>query len=184
MGLARRLGIIVFVALIPLLAVAQNLQPEYITATATGQGINIGRNFQVQIAIRDYSTPEETQILKDALKSKGPEGLSNALKRMKSHGNISMPRTTGYEISYARIYETPNGKLIRMVTNRKFSPGEAWTDKPSMEYALTAFEININKNGKHTGTMFSSAKISLSLEGRITVEPYETPWTLVSINPR
>ncbi|MBZ5625442.1 MAG: hypothetical protein LAQ69_43115 [Acidobacteriia bacterium] len=95
-----------------------------------------------------------------------------------------MPRTTGYELSYVRVFDTPNGRMIRMVTNRKLRPGEAWTDGPSMDYTLSAFEININNNGKHTGTVYPSAKISLSPEGRIVVEPWETPWTLVNIDDK
>lgn len=181
MSPGRRLGLLIFAVLVPLLASAQT---EYITATAVGQSINLGKNFQIQISIRDYSTPEETQILRDALKTNGSEGLSNALKRMKSHGNVSMPRTTGYELSYVRVYETPNGRMIRMVTNRKLGPGEAWTDAPSMEYTLGAFEININNNGKHTGIVYPSAKISLTPEGKIKIEPYGYPWTLVNIDDR
>ncbi len=173
--------LITFLVLTPLLCSAQT---EYITATTVGTGMNIGHNFQIQISIKEYSTPEEAQILKDALQNSGTEGLCNALKRMKSHGNVSMPRTTGYELSYVRVFDAPEGRIIRMVTNRKLRPGEVWTDGPSMDYALSAFEIHINNNGKHTGTVYPSAKISLTPEGKIHIEAYETPWTLVNIEDK
>ncbi len=183
MRLAMRLGLVVaFLATITLVCAAQD-GGAYISATSVGTGMQMGANsnFLIQISVREWSTPDEANILMDAYKSKGMKGLSAALSRMKSKGNISMPRTTGYEIVYARIFDTPTGKMIRMVTNRRITPGEVWNDSWTQEYALTALQINVNNDGKNTGTLIPAAQFTTNAEGKVEIEAMQDPWNLTNI---
>ncbi len=181
MRLAMRLAIMIaIIASFTALCAAQD-QGAYISATALGQGTQMGQNFLIQISIREFSSTDDANTLMDVFKSKGMKALSNALSRMKSIGNISMPSTTGYEIVYARMFDTPNGKMIRIVTNRRITPGEVISDSWTQDYSLTAIEFDLNNDGKNTGTLIPATMFKIDESGKIQVEAMQNPWRLTNI---
>ena len=52
--------------------------------------------------------------------------------------------TVGYDISFVRRLQTPDGWKIRILTNRPITFGEAWTDSRSMDYNLSAIELDMS----------------------------------------
>lgn len=63
---------------------------EVYQAQAMGQGTQLGKTFNVTINIERYATPEERQILLDAFKQAGSEGLYNALEKMQSKEDLRL----------------------------------------------------------------------------------------------
>ena len=59
------------------------------------------------------------------------QGLVNALEKMKAVGRIQIPGTLGYDLSFIRLIQSPTGRTIRFVTNRKIAFGEAYYNTPS-----------------------------------------------------
>ena len=157
---------------------------ETFQATATGQGTQLGKMHSVNIIINEYSTAEDQQALLEAFTSKGMEGLSNALSKMKSKGRLSITGTLGYEVTYIRSFPTATGRKIRLATNRAIRFGEAWADGRSMDYSLSALELEINNDGKSTGILLPAAKFKLDKEKHLEIEAYQNPWKLVNIQDR
>jgi len=158
---------------------------ETFQATAMGQSTQMGRMFSVNIVIDEYSTADDRQALLDAFSSKGMQGLSNALSKMKSKGRLSITGTLGYDVSYIRSFPTETGRKIRLVTNRAIRFGEAWADTRSMDYSLSAVELDIsNEKGKNAGILLPACQFKLDKEKQLEIENYQNPWKLQNIRDR
>jgi hypothetical protein len=168
-------------------SVAQN-QPvnEEYQAQAMGQGTQLGQTFNVTIHIEEYSTPEERQVLVDAFDKAGSQGLFNALNKVKSKGHIAVTGTLGYDVSFIRKLPTADGVKLRVLTNRPITFGEAWTDSRSMDYNLSAVELDLsNEKGKSTGILLPACQLKIDKKtSELGIENYQNPWKLVDILDR
>jgi hypothetical protein len=166
-------------------AFAQNLQkPEHYTATILAEGdyVAYARFLRVDITIWQYSTDQDQQTLMQAFEQGGQQGLVNALSRMSAKGHVNIPGTLGYDLSYVKVFQTPNGRRIRAVTNRSIRFGEAWTDSRSLDYDLGLFELDFGNNGgKGGGEVIFAGQFMVS-KGQLTVESYGAgPFKVVQI---
>ena len=158
-------------------------QVERLDATSFGTSTQSGRSFSVKVTIQQYSTPEDRQTLMDAFLSGGGTGLERALSRMKSVGRISVPGTLGYDISYAVRIDTPTGRKVRFVTNRRIAFGEARNNTRSKAFNLSAgeFDINTQDKSKSTGVLLPAAQLIINEDGELQMELYRNPWRLTNI---
>jgi hypothetical protein len=159
---------------------------ESIEANARGQGSMLGKIVNIYITINEYSTPEDQQILIQAFESKGMEGLTNAVSKMKSKGRIMATGTLGYDINYIRnIPSDGGGRKIRMVTDRPILFGEAWADSRSMDYTLAAIELDLSDaKGKNTGILLPACKFKIDKEKQLAIENYDNPWKLEGVKDK
>jgi hypothetical protein len=154
----------------------------YIQAQAMGEGTLLGRNFGVTVIVEQYSTPQDQQALIQAFRQRGNEGLVNALSRMSSKGRISITGTLGYDVSYIREFQMPGGRRrIRLVTNRPIRFGENWYDTRSMDYNLSAMEVDLSDGGKSTGTLYPACQFKLDRDNQVELELLQNPWRLVDV---
>ena len=170
---------------LPSIAQEQQLHEEY-QAQAMGQSTQMGQTFNVTVHIEQYSTPEERQALVDAFNKAGSQGLYNALNKMKSKGHIEVTGTLGYDISFIRKIPTADGFKLRVLTSRPIRFGEAWTDSRSMDYNLSALELDIsNEKGKSTGILLPACEFQIDKKTQeLGIENYQNPWKLVDIMDR
>lgn len=158
---------------------------ETYQATAMGQSTQMGRMFSVNISVEEYSTAEDQQILIAAFDSGGMKGLVNALSKMKSKGRLAITGTLGYEVNYIRSFPTPTGRKIRIVTNRPIRFGEAWADSRSMDYNLSALELDIsNEKDKNSGILLPACQFKIDKDKHLAIENYQNPWKLVDVQQR
>ena len=156
---------------------------ETIDAQAFGTGTQMGQNIGITIIIYDFSTAADRQILVDAYTKGQNEGLVNALTKMPAMGRISITGTLGYDLSFIRLIETPTGRKIRFVTNRQIRFAEAYADTQSLNYNLTAGEIDIDSQdkSKSTGTLYPAAQLTLDKEGQLQLDLRQNAWRLAGI---
>jgi hypothetical protein len=160
--------------------------PEEYQAQAMGQGTQMGQTFNVTVRIEAYSTPEERQVLVDAFQKAGSQGLFNALNKMTTKGRMAITGTLGYDISFARKIPTADGVKLRILTNRPITFGEAWTDSRSMDYNLSALELDLTEaKGKSTGILLPACQFTINKKtNELEIENYQNPWKLVDILDR
>jgi hypothetical protein len=167
---------------------AQDDKParEVYQAQAMGQSTQLGKNFNVTINIEQYSTQEERQVLVDAFQQAGSEGLFNALEKMHSKGRVAITGTLGYDISFVRKIPTADGFKIRVLTNRPIGIGEAWVNGRTMDYNLSAFEMDLSKEkDKSAGVLLPACKFKINKKtGELEIENYQNPWKLQNIMDR
>ena len=165
---------------------AQSRQnPEQYTATILAEGAYVGaaRFMRVEVTIWQYSTEQDQQVLVQAFEKGGQQGLVNALSRMSAKGHVDIPGTLGYDMSYIRQFPTPNGKRIRMVSNRPIRFGEAWADSRSMDYDLGMLQLDINNgnNNKGGGEVIFAGQFKID-KGQLTIESYGSgPFKVVQV---
>jgi len=167
-------------------AFAQSRQdPEQYTATILAEGVYVGaaRFMRIEVTIWQYSTEQDQQVLAQAFEKGGQQGLVNALSRMSAKGHVSIPGTLGYDMSYIRQFPTPNGKRIRMVSNRPIRFGEAWADSRSMDYDLGMLQLDVNNgnNNKGGGEVIFAGQFQID-KGQLTIESYGSgPFKVVQV---
>jgi hypothetical protein len=156
---------------------------ETIEAIAMGTGTQMGKQFNLRLIIKDYSTKEERQVLAEAFQKGQNQGLSNALRKMRAVGRVSLTGTVGYDVSYIRLIPTPTGRKIRFVTNRPITFGELYTDSVSQAYNLSGgeFDLNDKDKKKSTGTLFPAAMLSIDKEGQLQIDLNQNAWKLAGI---
>ena len=164
----------------------ETIQPEEYQAQAMGQGTQLGKTFGVTIHLQSYSTEEERQALVEAFEKAGSQGLFNALNKMRSKGHIAITGTLGYDISFARAIPGPDGTKIRILTNRPITFGESWTDSRSMDFNLSALELDLsNDKGKSSGILLPACQFVIDKRTKeLTIENYQNPWKLFDILDR
>ena len=156
---------------------------ETIDATAFGTSTQMGRIVNITLIIYDFSTSADRDVLVEAFQKGQNKGLVTALQKMKAVGRISITGTLGYDVSFIRLIETPTGRKIRFVTNRKIAFGEAWTDSQTMSYDLTMgeFDLNDTDKSKSTGVLYPAAQLTINKDGELQIELNQNPWRLSGI---
>jgi hypothetical protein len=159
---------------------------EVFQAQAMGQGTQLGKNFGVTVNVAEYSSPEERQVLVEAFDKAGSEGLFNALNKMSSKGRIAITGTLGYDISFIRKIPTADGYKLRVLTNRPIRFGEAWVNGRSMDYNLSALELDVrNEKDKSTGILLPACEFKIDKKTKeLVIENYQNPWKLTNILDR
>jgi len=158
---------------------------ETIQATAMGTSTSMGRMFNVNILIESYSTPQDQKTLIDAFQSGGHDRLVETLSKMKGKGRVAMTGTVGYQIAYVRSVPTPNGRKIRIITDRPINVGEAQFNGRSTDYDLSAIEINIAKDqDKSDGVLIVAGRFRVDKNKQIELESLGNPWRLANVMER
>jgi hypothetical protein len=163
----------------------QSLRLVY-QAQAMGQGTQLGKTFNVTVNIDQWSTAEERQVLVDAFQKAGSQGLYNALEKMHAKGRLAVTGTLGYDISFVRTIPTADGYMIRVLTNRPIRFGELWYNGRSLDYNLSALELNISDDkSKSGGVLLPAVQFKVDKKtGEVTAENYQNPWKLQNIMDR
>ena len=156
---------------------------ETIDATAYGTSTQLGANIGVTVIIYEFSTPEDRQILVEAFQKGQNQGLVNALEKMKAVGRIQIPGTLGYDLSFIRLIQTPTGRTIRFVTNRKIAFGEAYYNTQSQSFDLTAGEIQLDDKdkSKSSGVLYPACQFTINKDGELQIELNQNAWRLSNI---
>jgi hypothetical protein len=154
---------------------------ETFHANAMGTSTQLGKIFPVKFWFCKPSTPEDRQALVDAFKKGKNQGLTKALEKMPSAGRISTPGLVGYEIAYYRVTPTSTGHQIRFVTDRLLAFGEVYHGTRTMDYSLTAGQIDVNDKDKTktTGTLYPAAELKFNKKtNELVWELRMNPWKL------
>jgi hypothetical protein len=156
---------------------------ETIDATAWGTSTQMGRNINITLIIYEWSTAEDRDVLLEAFQKGQNQGLVNALEKMRAVGRIKITGTLGYDVSFIRLIQTPTGRKIRFVTNRKITFGEVWTDSQSQSFDLTAGELDLNDQdkSKSSGVLYPAAQLTINKDGELQLDLNKNPWRLSGI---
>ena len=158
----------------------------FIQGTAMGQNQQAGRMFSINLHIEELSTADDQKALLEAFSAKGNEGLVNALSKMKSKGRMAITGTLGYDVTYIRRFQQPDGTtIIRLVTDRPIRFGEAWHDTRSSDYNLSGVEIVLSPDKKkNSGTLLPSCQFKIDKENHLEIEAFQNPWKIINIMRR
>jgi hypothetical protein len=152
-----------------------------IQATAMGTSTQLGRMYNVNILIEQYSTPDDRRALIDAFKGSGQDGLVGVLEDMKPKGRLRFASGgVGNDIKY--IMELPAEKghrRLRLVTDRTLAFAELYQGTRSRDYTVGAIELDLTLDGKGSGTVLPACKLTVNKKKQqVEIETYQNPWKL------
>ena len=148
--------------------------PRQFAGTAIGQaGAMAGKSFGVNVYVTGWTTDQQVQEYISVLKEKGPDGLVRAMEKSSDVGRLSPTGYVGSGFRFARYRPTANGGFhIVMVTNRPMSFGELYRGNRSTDYQFGIVVLDVDKNGKGTGTLAPVCKIKFNKKGELEIENY------------
>jgi len=175
---------VLIVSLLATLASAQAQKSMTIQATAMGTSTQLGKIYNVNIIIQQYSTAEERQLLINAFKSKGQDGLIDVLEDLKPKGRVRFASGgVGNDVKY--IMELPSEKGIRhlrLVTDRNIAFGELYHGTRSREHSVGAIELVLTSDGKGSGTVLPACRLTVDKKKQqVEIETYQNPWKLTNL---
>ena len=158
--------------------------PEDISASVIANnelGSGLGT---VQIHITLWSTDADRKRLLTILRESGPQALLKELQKMPRVGTIRTPNSIGYDLHYALQTAVGDGRRLVISTDRPINQWEA-TDRPrSIDYPFTIIQMQLDQNGKGTGTMSYATKVEAN-DDVILIEDYaSTPFRLTNIEAK
>ncbi len=168
---------------------AAKQKPESFQATAVG-GANLrlpgGRTMDFTITVEKWTTPEEAQQLLAVLKNQGKEALLKELRARRA-GFIRPPaiaRWPSWEVDVATSGVGPEGRVVRLFTERPIALEEAYFNTRSKDFEFGVMELVIPADGKGSGVIIPAAKIDFDASGKLVFQttPFATgPYKLIGV---
>jgi hypothetical protein len=163
--MTKQLGRIALAALAVVLLCAsapfgqEKMQPEHYAATwAVVGGAAGGSSVSLDIRINKFDTDEDVMKFAALLKEKGQDALRRALEQ-EDVGQISPTGRVGTPIAIARKLKSGNKTIVRVITARNLPFLELRYDGRSTDYPFTIIQLDLNEQGKGTGTGIAAASI-------------------------
>ena len=137
----------------------EKTQPEHYSAVwAVVGGVGGGTTVPIDVRINRYNTEADIQKLADQLKEFGTDALRRTLEK-EDVGQLSGTGRVGVPIAIARKLTDGKKTIIRVVTARNLSFVEIRYSGRSVDYPYTILQLELDENGKGTGTAIGAAKI-------------------------
>jgi hypothetical protein len=118
-----------------------------------------GATGSVDIKIGRWSTEEEEQRLRDALRQKGTEGLFNEMKRQKKTGFVAVRGERGYPTYYAQELLEGDQRTILILTDREIEFEEVYNREISLQFPFTMISMTVDGTGNGTGMAILGAEL-------------------------
>ena len=178
------LAVCIFLVPLGMVTAVQAQTGMTIQATAMGTSTQLGKIYNVNIYIQQYSTPDERQQLINAFKNKGQDGLIDVLEDLKPKGRVRFASGgVGNDVKY--IIELPSEKglrRLRLVTDRNLAFGELYHGTRSREHSVGAIELVLTPDGKGSGTVLPACRLTVDKKKKqVEIETYQNPWKLTNL---
>jgi hypothetical protein len=158
--------------------------PAQYSANAIGQsGTVAGKSFGLNVYIDAVSPEGQVDELIEILRQKGQDGLVSALEKSKDLGRIAPTGSVGTTMRVVLINPRPDGgQHIVLATNRPIAFGELYNGTRSRDYPIGILVLNVDGNGKGTGTFAPLCKVKFNKKKELVVEHYgQKPFRVVNV---
>jgi hypothetical protein len=158
--------------------------PAQYSANAFGQsGAVAGKSFGLNVYIDGVSPEGQVDGLIEILRQKGQDGLVSALEKSKDLGRVAPTGSVGTTMRVVLINPRPDGgQHIVLATNRPIAFGELYNGTRSRDYPIGIVVLNVDGNGKGTGTFAPLCKVKFNKKKELVVEHYgQKPFRLANV---
>lgn len=138
-------------------------RPERFSAVWAVVGGGAATPLPIDIRINRYNTDEEIKNFADILVEGGQSRLREALAK-EDVGQLSATGQVGVPIAIARKFTQGDKTNIRVVTVRTLSFVELRYSGRSVDYPFTILQLELDQEGKGTGTAIGAASIRFNRE--------------------
>jgi hypothetical protein len=158
--------------------------PAQYAATAFGQsGSAAGKSFGLTIYVQELTRDGDVEELVAILKHKGQDGLVSALEKLSDKGRVAPNGSVGTGMRVIRIRSNPDGgQHIVLATNRPISFPELYNATRSTNYKIGIVVLNVDKDGKGTGSFAPLCKVKFNKKNELEIEHYgQKPFRLANV---
>ena len=157
--------------------------PQTYSATAFVQSGASGKSFGLTVYVTGWTSDGAVQEFAATLKKGGPYALVSALENTKDVGRVAPTGSVGNGFRIARIHQMPEGGFrIILATNRPITFPELINGTRSRDYQFGIVVLNVDKDGKGTGTFAPACKVKFNKKGELEIEHYgQKPLRLANV---
>jgi hypothetical protein len=158
--------------------------PAQYAAVAIGQsGAVAGKTFGLNIYVNGVTSNGEAEELAAVLKNKGQDGLVSALEKLNDKGRVAPNGSVGTGMRIVRIRPTRDGgQHIVLATNRPIPFPELYRSTRSTNYKIGIVVLNVDKDGKGTGSFAPVCKVKFNKQDELEIENYgQKPFRLANV---
>jgi hypothetical protein len=158
--------------------------PAQYSANAIGQsGTVAGKSFGLNVYIDGVSPEGQVDELIEILRQKGQDGLVSALEKSKDLGRVAPTGSVGTTMRMVLVNPGPDGgQHIVLATNRPIAFGELYNGTRSRDYPIGILVLNVDRDGKGTGTFAPLCKVKFNKKKELVVEHYgQKPFRLANV---
>jgi hypothetical protein len=159
--------------------------PAQYSARAFGQaGAAAGKSFGLSVYVQELTSDGDVQELAATLKNKGQDGLLSALEDIKDKGRVAPTGSVGTGMRVIRIHPTQDGgEHIVLLTNRPITFPELYNGTRSRDYQFGIVVLNVDKDGKGSGSFAPLCKIKFNKKNELEIEHYgQKPFRLANVS--
>lgn len=124
---------------------------------------------QISITIERWTTTEERKAMLTALKEGGTKGLVDAMAKYTT-GYLQIDNDLRWPLRVASTWQTEQGQMVRVATERPLSFTEAHRGFRSLDYPFGYAEFVIPSSGPGSGQLVVAAKVQFNEQGRLEVQ--------------
>lgn len=136
------------------------------------------------MVVDKWTTDEERQKLVQVLQEGGSDALLKEMRKMEV-GYVRGPQTLRWRLNIASSFQTDEGRVVRLVTERPVSFGEATAATRTRDYEFGVIQFTLDEEGKGEGALIPTAKIYFDKEGKLNIEALGTgPQKLTSVKAK
>jgi len=158
--------------------------PAQYAATAFGQsGSAAGKSFSLNVYVQQLTSDGEVEELAATLRHKGQDGLVSALEKINDKGRVAPTGSVGTGMRIVRIHPTKDGgQHIVLASNRPISFSELYNATRSTSYKIGIVVLNVDKDGKGTGSFAPLCKVKFNKKNELEIEHYgQKPFRLANV---
>ena len=140
--------------------------------------VNLGGNLPsgtglMWMTVESWSTDQEREALLRGLQAGGTDGLLKAMHEM-DKGYVRFQDSLRWKVNHAVSFDTPEGRKVRLVTERPITFVETANSLRSQDYPVGVLEFTLPADGKPgSGVLIPAAKVTIN-EATKSIE-IETP---------
>lgn len=136
-------------------------RPEQFTGSLVNleRGARFSRPFVLHVD--HFATDGEIQRLTGILAAKGPYSLRDELWKNQV-GYLSIGGGIGLPVGAVLVQDTPDGRTLRVLLNRRLANFEVQNYTRSSKYPFTVLELHLDRNGRGNGVLVGAAQMKIS----------------------
>jgi hypothetical protein len=170
--LARRVTLVLPVALVAALALgavalsALAAEGDAPKETFRARVVNLGGNLPsgtglMWMTVESWSTDQEREALLRGLQAGGTDGLLRAMRKM-DKGYVRFQESLRWKVNHAVSLDTPEGRKIRLVTERPILFVETAKNLRTEDYPVGVIEFTLPADGKPgSGVLIPAARVTI-----------------------
>ena len=138
--------------------------------TGNVMGRSRGTSPRLNIIVDRWTTPEELKQLYNLTKDDDIKARFKAIRKKKA-GHIWFYNERRFQINIASTTDTEKGRLIRLIIELPFLPGETETEIVARDQEFGAVDFMVSEGTEGKGYVYGRVTISINEDGMVGFRP-------------